>query len=417
MMNNLLMCLDIYKVIILNGYVQKEYSERANKVLEEINQLESLVNQRKTLNSYDFKTLKRDVAYLFHPDRFKSIPGIIDNVDDTLGIFNGAINKITEDIKKGYTFRGEPKWDSYRYEKRNYSEENTSSTNYEDENSETIITYISKRFNALFRNIPSNENDYDLIIQKYDKKINKLKKQLENAEFDIEIIKRRINNNIIERYRATSPKKINEHYKVLCDKLYNRAKKEKEEKDKRKQNLNSRYYELTPLMYAKEQEWNYRYTALLREHDQLTKDYEKAVSLNDKKQMRILTKKLNYVNVEIATEAKILEVGFQKAISEEVISNDYSYQELLKKFKESEKRFRDADLRYKRTLNNPDIAREEIRRSIEEEYSNKARKYSERLIVAENKVNTFKGELDSTLEELEQFKRKYSNYFSKKKTR
>lgn len=417
MMNNLLACLDIYKIIILNGYIQKEYTERAKKVLEEINQLENLINKREILNSYDFKTLKRDVACLFHPDRFKSIPGIIDNVDDTLGIFNGAINRITEDIKKGYTFRGEPKWDSYRYEKRNYSETNTNQANYEDENNETIITYISRRFNALFRNIPSNENDYDAIIQKYNKKINKLKEQLENAEFDIEIIKRRINNNTVERYQATSPKKINEHYKVLCNKLYNRAKKDKEEKDKKKQSLNSRYYELTPLMYAKEQEWNYRYTALLREHEQLTKDYEKAVSLNDKKQMRVLTKKLNDVNVEIATEAKILEVGFQKAISEEVILNDYSYQELLKKFKEAEKRFREADSRYKRTLNNPDIAREEIRRSIEEKYSNKARKYSEDLINAENKRNTLNGELESTLEELKQFKRKYSKYSPKKKTR
>jgi hypothetical protein len=168
-------------------------------------------------------------------------------------------------------------------------------------------------------------------------------------------------------------------------------------------------------MYAKEQEWNYRYTALMREHDQLTKDYEKAIAINDRKQIRVLTKKLNELNLIIAEEAKILKEGIQKAVKEEVISSDYTYQDLLKKFNIANKRFIEADKNYVKASKNPDISREQIRKSIEEAYSAKARKLSDSLIKSENKLNTLNGEIEKTEEEKERFVRKYRMYSPKRK--
>jgi hypothetical protein len=414
MMNDLLSCLNIYKILIVKGLIPLNYQEKSKKVLEKINELERLINERKILNDFDFKGLKRDVSSIFHPDHFCSVPGIIDDVDGTLGQFNGAISSINKYIKEGNTLRGEQNTSDKK------SASNSSSKySYDDENDtnlqNTIFTHISERFNALFRNIPSNEKDYEEILGRFNRKIEKLKEQYDNTLFEIEVIKRRINSNNIDRYHATSPKKVNEKYNQLCDKLYNTANRLYSIKTKRKEALDSRYYELTPLMYAKEQEWNYRYTALLREHEQLTKDYQKAVSQNDRKQIRALTKKLNEINIVIAEEAKILRDGIQKSVKEEVLASDYSYQDLLKKFNIANKRFIEADKRFERTSKNPDISREQIRKSIEEEYSAKARKLTDSLIKAENKINTLDGEIDKTEEEREIFIRKYKMYSPKRK--
>ena len=418
MMNDLFTCLNIYKLLIVKGLIPLNYLERSKKLLEEINELERLVNERKELNNYDFKSLRRDVSSIFHPDHFDNVPGIIDDVDSTLGLFNGAVSNISKYINEGHTLNGE---ENTSYERKTNGNYRNSQYSYNEDNNvnmhNTVFTHISDRFNALFRNIPSNERDYEEILERFDRKLARLKEQYENTLLDIEITKRRISSNNIERHHATSPTKINEKYNTLCDKLYSTANNLYSIKTKRKKTLDARYSELTPLMYAKEQEWNYRYTALIREKEQLTKDYHKAVATDNRKQMRAIAKQLNELNLYIAAEEKVLKDGIQKTVKEEVLDCDYTYKDLSKKFNSANKKFIEADKRYIRATKNPDLTREQIRKTIEEEYSSKARKYNDTLIKAENRRNTLNGEIDKTEEEKAIFMRKYSMYRPKRKRR
>lgn len=428
MMNDLLACLETYKLCILTGNVPEEYTERAKKVLDEIKQLESLLAKREIVNYYDFNSLKRDIAFVFHPDHFKSIPGVIDNAPDTLGTFFGAIDKINDAIKKGYVFRGESrtgtsrrvnnvKEENKKKTQREYftKKESTNSKDTKDDKGKAVITFISNRFNMLFRNIPSNSDDYSHILNRFKKRLHRLEVQLKSFELDIEMINKSIRHSNEERRKAISSQKVNEKYKELLDSLFDQANSCYGQMMDDKDSLDERLKELASVIDSRLEVREKRYQAMLRQYEQLTKDFNSALRRNLKEQQELINRKLNTLNHEIAIEAQIMNIGLRKVVSQDVTDSDVLYQDLLRKYNASKKQFEIADKRYRYVQSNEKLTKEEIRFSIEEEYSKAINEDTKKLQSAKRKREKLLSSIEKVEDEIMEFRCKYSKFAPKSK--
>lgn len=386
MIEDLMTCLRIYRNVINGGYISESYKSKCDKIISEIDTLEEMINSNKVLNEFDFATLKRDVATVFHSDHFHGVPGIIDNPDDVLAVFFGSLNRIDICIKEGT----EVKSDSFREKdeetrrRRNQSDYDrdfryTHNDQVYQDKQNTVFTYISSRFNALFRNIPSNEEDYANILAKFQRKLDSYRDRLDTVNEEISSLRKLIKATEMERQNKTHPKNVNEEYDKLCMRLYNAANKLYGILDKRSILVKNRYNELTPLMFSKVAEFNAMYSTLVKEHEQLISDYNSAYSINDRRQMKFLEKKIDDLEKEMDKKAAFLRKGLKQAISDDVIRDDYNYNELYDKYLIAKKRFKKADKNFKKVSNNPEVYKDQIRRKIDRKYQDLIKKHTDQI--------------------------------------
>ena len=121
------------------------------------------------------------------------------------------------------------------------------------------------------------------------------------------------------------------------------------------------------------------YSTLIKEHEQLISDYNSAYSMNDRKQMKFLEKKIDDIEKEINEKAKFLRTGLKRAISDEVIRDDYNYNELYDKYLSAKKRFEKADKNFKKVSNNPEVYKDQLRRKIDRKYQDLIKKHSDQI--------------------------------------
>lgn len=417
MIEDLMTCLRIYRNVINGGYISESYKSRCDKIISEIATLEEMINSNKALNEFDFAALKRDVATVFHSDHFHGVPGIIDNPDDILAVFFGSLNRIDVCIKNGTEVKADfnqEKEETQRRRRNKSDYENDFRYTHDDQvyqdKQNTVFTYISSRFNALFRNIPSSEEDYANILAKYQRKLDSYRDRLDNVNEEISSLRKILKATEMERHAKTNQKNINQEYNNLCMRLYSAANKLYGILNKRTVLVENRYNELTPLMYSKEVEFNATYSALIKEHEQLISDYNSAYSLNDKKQMKYLEKRINDIEKEIEENAKYLRIGLRKAISQEVIQDDYSYKELYDKYLKAKKRFEKADKNFKKVSNNPEVYKDQLRRKIDRKYQDLIKKHSDQIHFDERVKTQLEEGAAYYVEKIREFENMYSQF-------
>lgn len=417
MIEDLMTCLRIYRNVINGGYISESYKSRCEKIISEIATLEEMINSNKALNEFDFAALKRDVATVFHSDHFHGVPGIIDNPDDILAVFFGSLNRIDVCIKNGTEVKGDSNQEKEETQRRRRTKsdyENDFRYTHDDQvyqdKQNTVFTYISSRFNALFRNIPSNEEDYANILAKYQRKLDSYRDRLDNVNEEISSLRKILKATEMERHAKTNQKNINQEYNNLCMRLYNAANKLYGILNKRTILVQNRYNELTPLMCSKEVEFNAMYSALIKEHEQLISDYNSAYLLNDKKQMKYLEKRINDIEKEIEENAKYLRIGLRKAISDEVIQDDYSYKELYDKYLKAKKRFEKADKNFKKVSNNPEVYKDQLRRKIDRKYQDLIKKHSDQIHFDERVKTQLEEGAAYYVQKIREFENMYSQF-------
>ena len=446
MIGDLLACLNIYKSCILGGNIPLDYLERSKKVLEEISILENLVQTRQILNSYNFKGLKRDVSFVFHPDHFPNISSVIKDSEKVLANFLGTIDKINDAIKSGCTIEPQQRTNyshqsSYQGQSRynpNYNQQNPgynpgfnyqrSRNNadtqrrqyayediYDNNDRPTIFNYVSDRFNAIFRNIPSNEEEYSSILNKKCQKLNKLNNALRDLIVDIDVLKGKKRSNIIARNNAINARTISNEYNSYCDSLYDSLCIQDDIKRRRNAALSARFDQLSPIIDLQEQEWFNRYNDLVSEHQQLCREYQISVMDNNTRKAKVLSKRLDEVNTELASCVKVLEEGVRNVITRKIIKEDSAYQELLNMYKEATAKLGNIDRRYRFVIDHPQVVMDEIRSTLEQEYSKLDIKYSEDLLKLENKKKELDAEIRRLEDEVFEFKAKYSRFAPKTK--
>lgn len=418
MIEDLMTCLRIYRNVINGGYISESYKSKCDKVLSEIDTLEEMIKENKALNDFDFISLKRDVATVFHSDHFYGVPGIIDNPDDVLAVFFGTLNRINDCIKSGIEIKADLNQDKNEEQpKRRRSQKNydtdfryTQDDQVYQDKQDTVFTYISSRFNALFRNIPSNENDYMNILAKFQRKVDSYRNRIDDVDAEIESLRRLLKSTEAERQSKTSSKNVKEEYDKLCVRLYNAASKLYGILNKRSTLLQNRYNELTPLMCSKEVEFNAMYSTLIKEHEQLINDYNSAYSLNDKKQMKFLEKRIKEIEKEIDEKAEYIRTGLRQAISDEVIQDDYAYKELYDKYLKAKKRFEKADKNYRKVSSNPELYKDQIRRKIDKKYQNLMKKHSDQIVFDERARTQLEQGAQYYAHKIKEFENMYSQF-------
>lgn len=436
MVEDLMTCLNIYQSIINGGYISEDYKNRCEKIIQEINTLNEMIKANQVLNNFDFISLKRDVAAVFHPDHFHGIQGVIDKPDDVLAVFFGSLEKINECIKSGIeinanvsqteneerrrTRRNQANYDydyNYNYNpgygynrNNNNSSNNTQEEQVYPENQDTVFTYISDRFNALFRNIPSNEEDYITILEKFQKKIESYRNKLNDIQEEIESLRRSIMITENEKYYKISEENINIEYNNLCQKLFNAASILYGNLEKRKRLLNNRYYELRPIMRDKVDEFNAAYSALIKEQNQLTTDYNYATYYGDKRKMKNLVKRLKEVDKELSENEQFAGNNLSKAVANEVVNGDCIYKDLWEKWLKAKKRFDKADNNYKKVVNNPRYQKEQIRNRYERKYQAILKTHTDNLQYSERAKNRILQSIQYYIEKIQEFEEIYSQY-------
>ena len=418
MVEDLITCLRIYKNVINGGYISDDYKNRCEKIINEINTLNEMIKANQVLNEFDFISLKRNIAAVFHPDHFHGIEGIIDNPDDILAVFIGSLKKIEDCKKRGVEIKANISQTESEERKRTRRNQSNYESDYgyaqEDqvytESQDTIFSYFANRFNALFKNIPSNEEDYINILEKFQKKIESYRNRLNAVEEEMESLRRSIRITENERYSKTSPESINEEYDKLCVRLYNTANILYGNLSKRRNLVNNRYYELQPIMHAKEDEFNASYSALTKEYNQLILDYNSAYYNGDKKQLKYLQKRLKEVEKELNENDEYINGNLAKTISDEVVSGDYTYRDLCEKYHKTKKRFEKADRNYKKVISNPQFQKEQIKSKYYRKYENILKTYTDELQYNERVKEKLEQGIEYYIEKIREFENIYAQY-------
>ena len=187
--------LELYKVLLEANFYDGSQNEDAEELLSLINRLQDGTN----IKDFDFNQLKRKVSKIFHPDIYKSFNteklGI--NNLELLSKVNNAIDEIIIERKNPHVFKYDDEQvsdevfkEDVDYTKNDYfgrdekfppkpksekelreeriKESIQNAKNEIIRTKDYVCTVAIDRFNATFRNIPSNVNDYIRIKKRYE---------------------------------------------------------------------------------------------------------------------------------------------------------------------------------------------------------------------------------------------------------
>lgn len=255
--NKLLNILIIYQSLIRQNLIDSNYLKKGSKLNDEIDKLKNTYSSHGDLYSFDYKSLSRDIAAIFHPDIFKPLTGIIDNPDAMLAETFGILDDISKLIKERESKHNSTPFtynygtDTYSYSNNynknennkkeednkkyqnnnsNYNYDFDSDESYEEVNDQgiygtyTIMDFVRERFNAIFKGIPANSNDYFKIKSRMEKLISSLKNQLDIVNKGILVLSKEIDNNKINWKKETSDSEIEGIYQKNLSYLYRQMK-------------------------------------------------------------------------------------------------------------------------------------------------------------------------------------------------
>jgi len=439
--SKLLDCLDCYQSLIRQGCLGEEHKEHIEKLNNEIEALKQIAGSTAALREYDYKTLKKDIARLFHSDVFSGKQDLLVDTDELLGRTFGLLKEIDDCVKRENTStqyssatgfaedefqteqRPEPvhrrrRTQSYsdnpesEFERRGYESDDPEYTyyNYDPGNWYTIKAYAVEKFNFLMRGIPSSSEDYEKLFTRYQKKCESYRDSIYFTEKVIRQLEREYYSLNLERENAVSPAKIDELYTQKLNHLYriaNRLYQEfmyvDEQRKLRAQMLKPVVQDRYGLWWRDKENCEERYQKLLsfyyhKRHTHANADFEK---LED--QLHDLYEMIedNYKNPNVA----------YNGIVSSVLENDHTYQALERKFNEIKEKFEEADLNYRNYRDNPEIHKRHIKEPLQREYDAKMRRLHKLIAEKKKKKESYEKNLHLTERKLEDLEKTYGPEF------
>ena len=200
--SELLDYLELYKLLLEEGYYDQSKKKEATQLMELIDSLNNCKSDN-NYTSFDFGVLKKKIGTIFHPDIYKtSIPAEynIDNVS-VLAKINGILDDIskskkdksfeynpskpfTKETEEDYTyndyfydnerFKPREKDEDFKREERSKERKEKMDAFFTEvktdfyKTKDYICEVAKERFNAMFRDIPSNEKDYSNIKNRFE---------------------------------------------------------------------------------------------------------------------------------------------------------------------------------------------------------------------------------------------------------
>ena len=439
--NQLLDCLDCYQSLMRQGCLGEDHKEYIEKLNQEIEALRQISKSNTALRSYDYKTLKKDIARLFHSDVFAGKQDLSIDTDALLGKTFGLLKEIDDCVKREHTStqysdatgfaedefqeeqrpeqvhrrrRPQPSENSHEseFESRGYESDDREYTyyNYDPGNWYTIKAYAVEKFNFLMRGIPSSSDDYEKLVAKYQKKIDaynddiafitKVIRQLEHEYYSLNI----------ERENAVSPAKIDELYKNQLDQLYRTASRlyhsllqTDEQRELRAQSLQPIIQDRYGLWWRDKENCEAKYQRLLsyyyhKRHTHADADFEK------------LEDQLNDLYELIEENYKDPNMAYQGIVNS-VLENDQPYQAIERKFHEIKEKFEEADFNFKNCRDNPEIHKRRIKEPLQKEYDSKMKRLHQTIVDKKKKKEKYERNLRLTERKLEDLENTYGPEF------
>ncbi len=441
--------LELYKVLLESKYYNPSKEDDASELITIIETARQRAEKEGRLTEDDCKSLKRKVAFLFHPDKFsRELPN--DFKFDSMQLmqkFNAAMDEVEREAKeqpKARAFKVNPStwqqqgYDDYtkndyfysdqRPEKRPMSREMEREKRREErqeqfdtfvdgvkrrvvKTGEYVATVAKERFDALFRSIPSNARDYENIKRRFEQTLNNLSNR-ENILYTTLFMLKMNRADLDESFRqGTTVEAINGYYNEILNTKFSKV-----------QTLGATMSQLEPYYqnilrkYAPEynrlmQEWSRGSSAVLSDivdanqelHDRTLYDPNKAEARQLKGRITKLTKERDgYPTIE---EARIMAISRLKEMYPE-------YKTAVERYYSTKTAYEQAREEYNYVIGNAGQIKDEEFFRRQEAYVKKKSSLDSRIESTERKHNRVLGAISSTKERYQQFLATYEKVYA-----
>lgn len=244
--NNLLEALIIYSLCIEGGNYNPNSKEKAEMVKVVLDDLINRLKSGSSLQDFDFKSFRRDISSLYHPDAFSNFPEEMKIDPDSLfgGMYSelkdvenatkaGIPVRVTDedlddsldfnykttpnDSKARWFYSDERKntsYETYTDEKRKQDEESWRNPfpNHNVQQYYTIGDIIKEKFNYFVLGKPSSAEQYFALKTRYEKKQEKLKNRLQMIITTLTLLNMKFSRCCEEYLDATTIQSIEKEY-------------------------------------------------------------------------------------------------------------------------------------------------------------------------------------------------------------
>lgn len=393
--NELINYLLLYRELILNGQYDPYYKNQAIELLDKISQLEELIQNNSSFATFDFENMKKRFVGVFHPDRFKIKLENIESSDEIFGKTLGIFQNISElrRVKSDSQFKYDSTTgDSYRANapRNNQYKKSSSYTNNTDkENKQTyqnddvndfedeyeaalpfVLQFISNKFNAIFRGIPSSKEDYENILTRLQKKVDNLQYNDNLFNEVINSIQKRRQYNRTVFLNNMQDEKINRLYYEKISSLREIAYKKRQKYQQAQINCDNRYEILYPEIQGAFNSWQREANHYIAQYRNLVDKYYCAMRELTQDDHKSLTQEIQRMRSYIEKNYTDANLIFCK-IRDDVLQNDQKYCELAKNLNSAKQSYLRIEQRFQYVLNNPSKCKAEIRKRITDDYEKK----------------------------------------------
>lgn len=436
MLEKLMKCLDAYQSCINAGEFDTHYIKAAMRVNETTTLLKNQIEINECLNNFDFISLKKDVAAVFHPDRYSNTNEFISDSNETFGIFNGNIDDVIKYINSGNRLipsdhiskkSEEVEKKQYRpnsncnarQRKENVQEETEEQYVFYDDISshysifEKVSAFIDKLIDKI-NDVPKTEDEYVEILEKYNKRISTLNESISYYRCALRDITVTIRQNNIDKVNSIDEDTISCDYIRLLNNLWNEANRYYCQSYTISRNLNSRFTELAPIINAQVNEWFKEYETIVAKYNRLCCEFDDCEMNGNKSRSENLRKKLQKLDTYITKTFDSKSQGIIETVKQRVLNGDKVYSSLLKDYNAMFSKHKQADARYKQASSNPDEEKRKIKEEKELEYYQKEKKLSKKAVAYKNTIDSLEKKKEKAEQEKEIFVNMYSEQFAPK---
>ena len=442
--------LELYKVLLESKYYTPSKEDEANELMEAIENAKKKAEEKGRLSEDDCKSLRRKVSFFFHPDKFsEQLPkGFSIDSLQLIQKFNAAMDEVEKEAKnppKARPFQVnqatqyQQEYDDFtkndyfysdqRFERRPMSRELERERRREERQeqidtfvdgvkkrivrtSEFVATVAKERFDAIFRAIPSNANDYENIKRRFEQTLSNLSNR-ENLLYTTLFMLKINKSDLEDKFKQeTTVEAINGYYNELLNAKFNKV-----------QTLGSamnqfgQYYQSILKKYAPEynrflQEWSRGSSAVFSDIVDANQElHDRTLYDPDKKEARQLKGRIIRLSKE-RDEYPTIEEARRNAIDK--LKEMYpEYRNAVERYYSTKNAYDEARKEYDYVIQNADKIRDEEFYRRQDAYLKKKKVLDSRINSTENKHKKVLGSISDTKVRYGQFLDNYEKIYDR----
>ena len=309
-------------------------SKRSKELSKKIDDFRNLVTSGENLSNIDYRTFKRDIAFLFHGDAPIDFKNIIENPDLLFGKTSGILDELNKLKKEGqaFSFKCDTMGDFTSYYDR-YEPHNSNSVpnnhdyynSYYEQRSFSFQDFCANKVDFIFNGIPSTTKEYEFLKNCYQKK-------MANLEYRIKVL----NNNITLLKKKEIAHKKNWDYTISTENLEREYQEILANLNYKINNLQSQRYGiylekqnrmtiLQPIINSRFSDWLNTSRNYINSYNQMCDTYNRSVNTDDSKVLEKQRKRIKFMYDFIEKNYSNPKETFL-AIGREVTSEDQEFQ-------------------------------------------------------------------------------------------